>query len=419
MQRSEVVGAADAVADVAGLLTDTVRDMHRAIVGRGFDHTARWLGPLVRPVRTVHDAVTAATYATVRAGLTTTLAAGGRAAGARRADGVSVHEQPRASRTVAVLGGIVGDRLAQQGNPLAVETALWHAGRQLPATAEALAAAHPGAGPRMAVFLPGVCETEAVWHHRADEWHAGNAPTHGDRLHADLDLVPLWARYNTGRRVSDTGADVDALLEAVARHWPVPVEQIVLVGYSMGGLVARSALHCGLARRADWTHRVTHVVSLGTPHHGAPMEKLGNTTTWALGGFAQTRALASLFNRRSSGIKDLRFGNVTDADWRGHDPDALLRDTRVPTRLAEDVHHHAVGAAVHGPLGPVVGDGMVRLPSATGRHRHTPLAFTGRIELRGLGHTALRNHPAAYRVLRDVIATGGPGASPRAQAATS
>lgn len=405
MQRNELVGAADSLADVAGLITDTTRDMHQSIAGRGFDHTARWLGPLVRPVRIVHDTVTTATYAAVRTGLSAAISAGGRAAAALRADdGPSVLDRPRASRSVAVVNGVLGDRLDRQRSPLGMAMTLRHEGHDLPATPQALGIAHGGSGGRIAVFVPGLCETEAVWHHRAEQWHPDDAPTHGDRLRADLGLAPLWVRYNTGRRVSDNGTDLDALLESVVRHWPLPVEQLVIVGYSMGGLVARAALHQAAARGGAWPRRLTHVVSLGSPHHGAPMEKLGNVATWALGVFAQSRALGVFFNHRSSGIKDLRFGNVTDADWRGHDPDALLQDTRVDAPPAEGIVHHAVGAVMGGRLGAVIGDGMVRLPSATGRHRHRPLAFHGRIRVDGLGHTALRNHPEVYRHLRALLA---------------
>ncbi|MFQ3436484.1 hypothetical protein P9453_22485, partial [Enterobacter bugandensis] len=54
-------------------------------------------------------------------------------------------------------------------------------------------------------------------------------------------------------------------------HWPVPVRRISLVGHSMGGLIMRAA--CAVATSADepWLHRLTDLVTLGTPHLGADL----------------------------------------------------------------------------------------------------------------------------------------------------
>ena len=90
----------------------------------------------------------------------------------------------------------------------------------------------------VAVFAHGLCETDAAW-------GLGGGPTYGERLREDLGHTPVYARYNTGRHISDNGRALAAALEALVEDWPVPVEELVLVGHSMGGLVARSACHYG------------------------------------------------------------------------------------------------------------------------------------------------------------------------------
>jgi pimeloyl-ACP methyl ester carboxylesterase len=130
-------------------------------------------------------------------------------------------------------------------------------------------------------------------------------------------------RYNTGRHVSENGRSLADLLEALVAAWPVAVERIALVGHSMGGLVARSACHQAAERSDAWVGRVRHVVSLGTPHTGAPLAQAVHVAAAGLATVPETRAFSAFLRRRSAGIRDLRDGSLVDEDWRGRDPDAL------------------------------------------------------------------------------------------------
>src|SRR5262249_4856831 len=152
------------------------------------------------------------------------------------------------------------------------------------------------------------------------------------------------------------------LLERIIVAWPVPVEELVLVGHSMGGLVIRSATHYGA--QLDWVRRVRHLFFLGSPHLGAPLEKAANVTGWLLGLCDITQPFAALLNRRSGGIKDLRFGSLRDEDWQGLAPDVLLVNRTVNVPLLEGAAHYVITATVtrdrRHPLGVAVGDLLVR-----------------------------------------------------------
>jgi triacylglycerol lipase len=169
----------------------------------------------------------------------------------------------------------------------------------------------------------------------------------------------------------------------------------VLIGHSMGGLVARSACH--QAAPGGWLERARAVISLGAPNLGVPLEKLGNVATWALSrlGSVWARIAVDVANRRSAGIKDLRFGYLHEEEWRGHDPDALLQNNRLQPELP-GVRSYFLGASVADeptrPGGALVGDGMVRLPSACA----DGLEWDDRCVLGGLGHLDLLNHPRVY-----------------------
>lgn len=415
MRPDEMLGAAEATAEVVDLVTGTARDTHLAVADRSFRAVARGVGPAVAPVRFLHDRIAAAVYGTVRRTLTGAVRAVGRVSatlGGGRA--ASIVDRPRGGVVVGALNGAVGDRLEAQGNALALGLGLRDdRGRDVPVEAAALVEAYPAATGRLAVFLHGLCETEGIWRLGAAAWHPVAPPTHGGRLRADLGYTPVWVRYNSGRRISSNAADLDRLLEAVVGRWPVPVEEVALIGHSMGGLVVRGAAAIGDRRDAAWTRRRVHVVCLGTPHHGAPLEKLANVGAWTLGVAAESRAFATFLNRRSVGIKDLRYGNIADADWIDHDPDEVLRDTRGDAGLVEGVRYTVIAARVTpGPLGAVVGDLLVRLDSATGRHRRRGIGFREAIELTGLHHFSLLNHPEVYERLREALAAPPGGDAP-------
>lgn len=192
------------------------------------------------------------------------------------------------------------------------------------------------------------------------------------------------------------------------QSWPVAIDEIALVGHSMGGLVARSACHYASRGGRRWAGAVRHVFCLGGPHLGADLEKGANVAGWAFGLLPETRPLRSLVNARSDGTKDLRFGACVEEDWHGHDPDEFLRDRCGETPFAPGVAYYFVSAVVDdGPLGLAVGDLLVRVPSASGRAagtgRHVTFPVANGRELSGLHHFDLLNHPSVYRQLSEWI----------------
>jgi pimeloyl-ACP methyl ester carboxylesterase len=190
--------------------------------------------------------------------------------------------------------------------------------------AASVSKAFPEATGRIAVFVHGWCMTEGSWW-RSPRDGESRRP-YGARLRSDLGFTPVYLRYNTGLHISDNGKALAAVVDQLQALWPVPVEEIALVGHSMGGLVVRSACHYGTQQQHGWPDAVRHVVCLGSPHLGADLEKGVNAASWALAQLPETQALASFLNARSSGTKDLRYGALLDEDWSECDPDEFLRD---------------------------------------------------------------------------------------------
>jgi len=280
-------------------------------------------------------------------------------------------DSPLGSLGLAALNGAWGDTLSRAHPELAVELTVRRAGRAVTTDSAGLASAFPHAGPRVAVFVHGLCETEGAW-------RLGSAPSYGSRLREELGYTPIYVRYNTGLHVSDNGRRLSEVLDAVAKAWPLDLEEVALVGHSMGGLVARSACHYGEATGADWTGRVRHVFCLGTPHLGAPLEKAANLAGWALTRIPETRPFGDLVNARSAGIKDLRFGSCVEEDWCDCDPDEFMRDRCTEVPFLGCATYYFIGATVSRRSDDalaVVGDLLVTFPSASGKGRHRRIPF--------------------------------------------
>ncbi len=272
---------------------------------------------------------------------------------------------------VAALNGIWGDHLAASGNPLGIRMALRTEGRALDPGGAPLAAQIATPRPRLLVLVHGLCMSDLQWERRGHD--------HGRTLAAAFDATPLYLNYNSGRHVSENGRDFAELLQRLVSHWPVAVEELAIVGHSMGGLVARSACHLAAVDGHAWLGLLRRLVFLGTPHHGAPLERGGRLVDGALGLSPFAAPLSGLGKARSAGITDLRYGNVQDADGQGRDRHAQHRDDRRPTPLPAGVAAYLVAAQLAGHPGNlhgrVLGDGLVPLPSALGQHRRPELTL--------------------------------------------
>jgi len=305
---------------------------------------------------------------------------------------------PEREAFVAALNGVWGDHLVRTGNPLAITMALRVGGKPYKPSSQAL----PTPTGRLLVLVHGLAMSDLQWTRQGHD--------HGQALARELGFTPLYLHYNSGRHVSQNGRDLVDLLDRLVADWPLPVDELVIVGHSMGGLVARSACHYGAGR--PWLKHLRKLVFLGTPHHGAPLERGGRLVDSLFGVSPYVAPFARLGRARSAGITDLRFGNLRDEDWQRRDRHSQQRDDREPTPLPEGVACYAVAATTGdragGLRGATVGDGLVTLASALGDHRSPAHALKlpkdHRRVITAANHWDLLSRPEVFAQLRDWLA---------------
>jgi pimeloyl-ACP methyl ester carboxylesterase len=318
------------------------------------------------------------------------------------------HSVPGARReaALAILNGVLGDHLAETGNPLAISMSLRRGSRAIEVDdAESARRALSDARRKVLVLVHGSCLGDRCWIRPGHDLTAA--------LERDLGFTCLHLHYNTGRHISTNGTELAKLLERLVGAWPVRLDGLALVGHSMGGLVARSACHAGDDLGHTWRRKLTKLVCIASPHHGAALERGGNWIGVLLGVSHYSAPLARLGMIRSAGVTDLRFGNVLDEHWRGRDRFAARGDARTRLKLPEGVQCYAMAATRTSEpgAGPYASDGLVSVESALGRHRRAELTLafpdTHRWIGLGMGHLDLLGRPEAYDVLRSWLSDRG------------
>ncbi len=350
------VAADERTTGLTGLVYKSVRGATR-IVGGSVDALLGWLGP------TLHAA------------------------------GVGSLPQAEREAVVAALNGVLGDHLAATDNPLAITMAFRHRGKPLVLDRFAMRSRLVDFTARPLVLLHGLCMNDLQWQR--------NGHDHGAALAREAGYTPIYLHYNSGLSVSTNGRILAQQMERLLDAWPTPIERMAIIGHSMGGLVARSALHHAvLIQRGAlrWTARIDDLVCLGTPHLGAPLEAAGHGIDLLLGAAPYAAPLARLGKMRSAGINDLRHGNIVSGD-------GSLRQDTVP--LPAKVRCYAVAASLGAEGGSLkeqlLGDGLVPVASALGQHRE-PARRMGfdrehQTVVHNSGHLDLLSSPQVFAAL--------------------
>jgi len=390
---TDLRGASRMLVDAIAGITGVVEAMHANVLKKPTSLAGVTVGGAV-------NSTTSAVYKSIR-GVTRAVGGGiDLALGAVSPALGHIESSPTRESVIAALNGVLGDYLAETGNPLAVRMQLRREGKPLELTREELAAAIQAPSSRVLVLVHGLCRNDRRWERDGHD--------HGAELARDLSYTAAYLHYNTGLHISTNGRAFAQMLEALVAAWPVPLEEVSILAHSMGGLVARSAHHYASAAGHAWPRKLRKLVFLGTPHHGVPLERAGNRIDLFLEKAAYTAPLALLGKVRSAGITDLRHGYVLDEDWKGQDRFANRADSHRPLPLPKRVQCYTIAAAIgHAPTprrDQLIGDGLVPVASALGDHRDSRRRLTfprsRQWTARGTSHLGLLRSGQVYERIR-------------------
>ncbi|RZA19091.1 MAG: alpha/beta hydrolase [Lysobacteraceae bacterium] len=381
-------GVARLLVDGVTATTDLVESVHASILGLPARLLGRRAGDTTRGIPRIAYQGVRATAGLVGSGIDDVVA--------RLAPQLGhASQSSQREALIAALNGVLGDHLAASGNPLALQARLCVDGRPLQPRESAWPAALQPRTPRLLVQVHGLCMNPRQWRHRGHD--------HGERLAAALGYTTVHLHYNSGLSIAGNGREFSTLLQQLLADWPVPIERFAILGHSMGGLVTRAAIAAAGKQGHSWVTRLDQVVFLGTPHHGAPLERAGNMLQTVLGILPWTAPFVRLGQVRSAGIQDLRHGTIDEAS----------PGTGPSPRLPRGIRAYAVAGATQGLSGGrgfpgFRGDGLVPVDSALGDHPDPRLALriprSRRLLVEGTGHLELLSSPDVYARLQHWLA---------------
>lgn len=389
---SDIQGLVQLGIDQAKLITDVVENVHSTVV-KPINNVVNL--PLERHIRTLVYRLIREVYRLSGAGAEVVFT--------RLIPMVETPPStPQREAMLAILNGIWGDHLLESSNPLAISMSLRHEGQSLPLEKAMLQNALPQASAKVLVFVHGLCMTDLQW--------TGGDDHYGIALSRDLGYTPVYLHYNSGLHISTNGRQFAALLDTLIQEWPQPVEEISIIGHSMGGLVARSACYYAPAAGYTWPQHLRKLIFLGTPQHGAPLERTGNWAETILNSTPYTAPFGRIGAKRSAGITDLRYGSLVDEDWEGRDRFTLEPiDNRRIVALPPDVACYAIAAMLGTQTDDLknrlLGDGLVPLESALGIHidpaRCLEIPESHQLISYETQHLDLLKRPDVYQQIKD------------------
>lgn len=301
---------------------------------------------------------------------------------------------------LSILNGIIGDHLQKTDNSLAIPMHLKVSDKLLTLETNELKKIIPNPKNKILLMVHGLCMNDSKW---TRENH-----NHGSKIAEELEYDVVYLNYNSGLHISTNGQKLNNTLESLVALWPVSIKEISIIGHSMGGLVSRSAIHYGQIEKNSWVKRIKNIAFLGTPHLGAPLEKLGNHVNHILDSFMITKPIAKLAKLRSDGIKDLRYGNIVDEDWKKKENSQQKANEKTIVQLPKNINCFSIAANIskeNNLKTRLVGDGLVQISSALGqsRNKHNCLNFkeNNTAIIYNTNHNELLNNLEVYGKLKD------------------
>ncbi len=299
---------------------------------------------------------------------------------------------------LAAINGALGDHLAATDNPLQIEMQFRLHGKTL-ATKELKQAIENSTG-RIVFLIHGSCMNDLQWNRDGHD--------HGASLALDMEITPIYLHYNSGLHIPENGKQLATLLEEVIAN-SKQTPEIIILAHSMGGLLARSTCYYAEKENHSWLQHLSKLIFLGTPHHGAPLEKGGTLIEQLLEISPYSAPFSRLLQVRSSGMNDLRDGSIVENDWNTRRKQTGAVRTAVP--LPADVQCYAIAASRNSSSisDKLIGDGLVTVDSALGHSKNLELTLSIPDSQQwigqGMGHWDLLSHADVYQQIKNYISS--------------
>jgi len=305
-----------------------------------------------------------------------------------------------------IINGAIGDYLAKEHSALAINMGLYHSGQPLKLNESLEPQVNFPLSNKLVILLHGLTNLETIWQFNDDKTKTDSfiADDYGQGLLRDHEFTPFYLRYNTGLDIESNGKIFNHLLEQLLDNYPIPVDEILLIDFSMGGLVARCAQIEAHEESSTWLSKLQQCIYIGTPHEGAPLEKLTDVAGSVLASFPQPyiNTWENWLNGRSKGIQSLKTGLYHRVDSNATD-NSTTNNTSAPSFTPSAQHCFISGSISNNKIpfaNALIGDSLVRKQSANPRSAPNNSVFA---HFEGKHHLSLAHSPAVYQQISEWV----------------
>ena len=320
----------------------------------------------------------------------------------------------------AILNGVIGDYLAQENNPLAIKMGFYHQQNPILLLDQDLnnlsSYSDKPLTNKVVVLLHGLTNLETIWDFNTGINSAPNDQdkrysfdhdncdrfNYGTGLQQDIGFTPLYLRYNSGLKIEKNGQQFAALMNQLIKAYPMPIDELILIGFSMGGLLMRHAQKIAFTNNSEWLSKVTQCFYIGTPHEGSQFERFGQMASAMVRAFPRSyiNQWADWIDVRSQGIQDLKEGLAHLNDPRANDSELHSCENG----FYYQAQHHFISGSLspnsNSLVNKMLGDSLVKQPSAV---PESIPSDSKQAHFDGIAHIPLAHSPKIYQQIHSWV----------------
>jgi hypothetical protein len=180
----------------------------------------------------------------------------------------------------SLLNGMIGEYLEKENNPLAIQMGFFHQSQKLSLDCQLAQQLDCPLSNKVVIFVHGLTNLETVWDYPAEGSSNASIVNHyidvcfspvnktspenyGKKLQEEFGFTPFYLRYNTGLSLEKNGRNFSAQLSKLFKNYPIKIDDLMLIGFSMGGGLLSHAQYSAQKNNQAWLKVLSKCMYLG------------------------------------------------------------------------------------------------------------------------------------------------------------
>ena len=251
---------------------------------------------------------------------------------------------------LSLLNSMIGGYLEKENNPLAVQMGFYHHAKHIDLDSPLTTQLNITLSNKVVIFVHGLSNLENVWDYPPDGGSTSSILSHyidvclesadsqreqnyGTKLNEEHGYTPLFLRYNTGLSLEKNAQNFNRLLNKLYAAYPNQIEELMLVGYGMGGRLLSHTQFMAQAVNAAWLSTLSRCLYLGKLNEGSFL-----TLALRLGSVL-FRRLPVLFNHNVANWLNQKSQQLQEKPHNSPNKSSMAKENPAYMTFLEDKRH--------------------------------------------------------------------------------